>query len=57
MEEVEKRFGCNECGHTFCMECEEDMIPKFCPFCGAPVYDGDAEQGEWAGEDVYPFGD
>ena len=57
MEEVEKRFGCSECGHTFVMECEEDMIPKFCPFCGAPVYNKDEEQGEWAGEDVYPFGD
>ena len=38
MDEVEKRFACNECGHTFVMECEEDMIPKFCPFCGNPVY-------------------
>jgi len=29
MDEVEKRFGCSECGHTFVMECEEDMMPKF----------------------------
>ena len=56
MDEVEKRFGFDECGHTFCMECEEDMIPRFCPFCANPVYDRDAEK-EWDGEDVYPFGD
>ena len=54
MEEVEKRFGCSECGHTFVMECEEDMMPKFCPFCGNPVYGRDVEE-EWDGEDDFPF--
>lgn len=44
MEEVEKRFACNECGHTFVMECEEDMIPKFCPFCASPVYIKDVDE-------------
>ena len=38
MDEVEKRFACDECGHSFVMECEEDMIPKFCPFCSQPVF-------------------
>ena len=58
MDEVEKRFGCAECGSIFCMECEEDMIPRFCPFCANPVYDRDVdEKDEWDGEDVYPFGD
>ena len=56
MDEVEKRFGCSECGHTFVMECEEDMIPKFCPFCGNPVYGKDVdEEDEWDGEDDFPF--
>ena len=55
MEEVEKRFACNECGHTFVMECEEDMIPRFCPFCANPVYNRDAEK-EYDDEN-YPFGD
>ena len=44
MDEVEKRFGCDECGHTFVMECEEDMMPKFCPFCGNPVYGRDVDE-------------
>ena len=56
MDEVEKRFGCNECGHTFVMECEEDMMPKFCPFCGNPVYDRDNEKEEY-NDDNFPFGD
>ena len=56
MEEVEKRFGCNECGHTFVMECEEDMIPKFCPFCANPVYCRDGEEVEYD-DDNFPFGD
>ena len=43
-EDVEKRFGCSECGSIFCMECEEDMIPKFCPFCANPVYCRDEEE-------------
>ena len=54
MDEVEKRFGCSECGSIFCMECEEDMIPKFCPFCANPVYNRDEEQ-EWDGDDDLPF--
>ena len=38
-EEIIKRFGCAECGHSFAMECESpDMTPRFCPFCAAPVY-------------------
>ena len=59
MDEVEKRFGCDECGHTFVMECEEDMMPKFCPFCGNPVYDKDVDEKDVDeyDEDVYPFGD
>ena len=55
MDEIEKRFGCDECGHTFVMECEEDMIPRFCPFCANPVYDRDAEKGY--DDENYPFGD
>ena len=51
MEKEEKRFGCDECGHTFCMECEEDMIPKFCPFCANPVYCRDDEEEEYYDED------
>jgi len=45
-DDVEKRFGCAECGHTFCMECEEDMIPKFCPFCASPVYIRDVDEDD-----------
>ena len=55
MDEVEKRFGCDECGHTFCMECEEDLIPRFCPFCASPVYSRDDEDLEWEGDDDIPF--
>lgn len=55
MDEVEKRFGCDECGHTFCMECEEDMIPRFCPFCASPVYSRDDEDLEWEGDEDIPF--
>tara|TARA_Y100000294_G_C8528147_1_gene325798 strand:+ start:1220 stop:1384 length:165 start_codon:yes stop_codon:yes gene_type:complete len=41
-EEFEKRFYCDNCGHNFCMEVEEDMPePKFCIFCGSTVYIGD----------------
>ena len=56
MDEVEKRFACDECGHTFVMECDEDMMPKFCPFCGKPVYDRDNEKEEY-NDDNFPFGD
>ena len=46
-EEINKRFGCAECGHTFCMECETpDMIPKFCPFCATPVYNKDVDEDD-----------
>ena len=55
MDEVEKRFGCDEGGHTFCMECEEDMIPRFCPFCASPVYSRDDEDLEWEGDEDIPF--
>ena len=55
MDEVEKRFGCDECGHTFCMECEEAMSPRFCPFCASPVYSRDDEDLEWEGDDDIPF--
>ena len=53
-EDVEKRFGCAECGHSFCMECETpDMIPKFCPFCASPVYIKDVdEEDEYYTEDT-----
>jgi len=57
MEKEEKRFGCDECGHIFVMECDEDMIPRFCPFCSAPVYDRDEEEESEYDDDNYPFGD
>ena len=56
MDEVEKRFACDECGNTFCMECEEDMVPKFCPFCSQPVFVHEETRIEWD-DDNYPFGD
>ena len=38
-EEFEKRFYCDNCGHNFCMEVEEDMPdPKFCIFCSSPIF-------------------
>ena len=38
-EEFEKRFYCDNCGHNFCMEVDEDMPqPKFCIFCASPVF-------------------
>jgi len=44
-DEIVKRFGCAECGHSFAMECEdEEMTPRFCPFCAAPVYVRDVEE-------------
>ena len=49
MEDVEKRFGCDECGHTFVMECDEDMMPRFCPFCSNPVYNKDEDEDEETG--------
>ena len=49
--ETVKRFGCAECVHSFAMECEsDDMIPKFCPFCAAPVYIRDVDE-----EDEYDY--
>ena len=46
-EEIVKRFGCAECGHSFAMECETpDMIPKFCPFCANPVYIRDVDEDD-----------
>ena len=58
MDEVEKRFACDECGHSFVMECEEDMIRKFCPFCSQPVFVTDETRIEWDEDnDHYPFGD
>ena len=49
-DEILKRFECFECGHTFVMECESDeMTPKFCPFCAAPVYI--KEEDEYYDED------
>ena len=51
-EDVEKRFGCDECGSIFCMECEPDMLPKFCPFCANPVYSRDVdEEDEYCDDD------
>ena len=44
-DEIVKRFGCSECGHSFAMEVEEDMpSPKFCPFCATPVYNRDVDE-------------
>ena len=44
-EEIIKRFGCAECGHTFAMECETpDMTPRLCPFCSATVYSRDVDE-------------
>ena len=57
MDDIEKRFGCDDCGHTFVMECEEDMIPRFCPFCAAPVYDRDVDEKDEWDDDKVPFGD
>jgi hypothetical protein len=56
-EEIVKRFGCSECGHSFAMECETpDMIPKFCPFCATPVYSRDVdEDDEYDEEDDQGF--
>ena len=55
-EEIVKRFGCAECGHSFAMECESaDMIPRFCPFCASPVYSRDDEDLEWEGDEDIPF--
>jgi len=46
-EEIVKRFGCAECGHSFAMECEdEEMTPRFCPFCAAPVYNRDVDEDD-----------
>jgi len=46
-EEIVKRFGCAECGHSFARECEdEEMTPRFCPFCAAPVYDRDVDEDD-----------
>ncbi len=62
-EEINKRFGCHECGHNFVMECEtEDMTPKFCPFCASPVYVRDVDEedeydDQQYDDENYPFGD
>ena len=38
-ETFEVRFYCNECGHKFCLELDEDMPePKFCIFCASPIF-------------------
>jgi|TARA_Y100000310_G_C20621974_1_gene783858 hypothetical protein len=51
--EYETRFYCDVCSHNFCMEIDEDMPePKFCIFCGSPVY---TRTEEWNGEDEFPF--
>tara|TARA_Y100000310_G_scaffold53860_1_gene49398 strand:+ start:2199 stop:2390 length:192 start_codon:yes stop_codon:yes gene_type:complete len=52
-EDMNKRFECVECGHTFVMECETpDMIPNFCPFCASPVYIKDDDEFD----DDEPYG-
>ena len=57
-EEINKRFGCAECGHNFCMEVEEDMpAPKFCPFCAAPVYNRDVDDEDEYEDDDEDEGD
>ena len=39
MDDIEKRFYCNECGHKFCLELDEYMPePKFCIFCASPIF-------------------
>ena len=46
-EEFEKRFYCDNCGHNFCMEVDEDMPqPKFCIFCASPVFISSDEEYE-----------
>ena len=51
--EYESRFFCDACSHNFCMEVDEDMPePKFCIFCGSPVY---TRTEEWNGEDEFPY--
>ena len=35
----EIRFYCDDCGHNFCLELNEDMPePKFCIFCASPIF-------------------
>jgi rRNA maturation endonuclease Nob1 len=47
-EDIEKRFYCDGCGHNFAMEVDEDMPePKFCIFCGSPVYVRDDEHDDY----------
>ena len=44
--EYETRFFCDACSHNFCMEVDEDMPePKFCIFCGSPVYIHEQKSG------------
>ena len=51
--EYETRFFCDACSHNFCMEVDEDMPePKFCIFCGSPVY---TRTEEWNGEDEFTY--
>tara|TARA_R110002020_G_C16138727_1_gene761730 strand:+ start:79 stop:243 length:165 start_codon:yes stop_codon:yes gene_type:complete len=40
MDELEEvRFYCDDCGHHFCLELDDDMpIPKYCIFCAALIY-------------------
>ena len=46
-EEFEKRFYCDNCGHNFCMEVDEDMPqPKFCIFCASPVFMSSDSDGQ-----------
>ena len=36
---------------------EEDMMPKFCPFCSNPVYNRDVDEKDEYNDDNFPFGD
>lgn len=56
-DEIVKRFGCMECGHSFAMECEdEEMTPRFCPFCAAPVYIRDVDEEDEIDDEDWPTG-
>ena len=54
LDSYEVRFYCENCGHNFCLELDDNMpTPKFCIFCASTVDFREDDELDEDEEDFY----